>query len=507
MYQNHLKKLLFCLLIVSMSTRAQLISSKVLDSTTLKPIPYVTVLFNKSGVITNEEGRFAFNLKNNAHETDSLFISCIGFETLAKPLYQFKDSIIYLIPKTVELKEVVLTNKHYTAQEILEKAKENINKNYNFKFTKKKLFYRESNHQNFTKAGYTLKKSTIEALSKPFIDSLVQSIPKQNDYYTEVLCDLYGDFSKEQQKINLIKASELYDKNNEIGFTALEEKFNKILEKNVKPDSYFKIKSGWFGQKVSMDEMRGEEIDSTDASALNDKLDEEKNRKIAKKINFPNERKNSMTSLLAELFFQEKTPLNFIRKSKKYEFNMLAMTYLGDNAVYVIEFKPKGSADYKGTLYVNYDDFAIIRIDYENVKPLQSFSLLGISYKLFLSKGKMIFSKGAGQQYYLQYLESEKASRFGIRRPLKIIEKNKHVKGRRKQNELYLKIDMAMTIRNKNEIVVFDTDNISISDFEGFQEKNTVLPTYMPAYSADFWKGYNIIEPNQAIKNFTIVEE
>jgi len=186
---------------------------------------------------------------------------------------------------------------------------------------------------------------------------------------------------------------------------------------------------------------------------------------------------------------------------------MLDLTYLGNEAVYVIEFVPKGSADYKGTLYVNYEDYAIIRVDYENVKSVKNFKLLGISFNVFLSKGKMIFSKGNDNHYSLQYLERESASRFGIRRPLKIIEKNKNVRGRRKQNELFVKLDMAMSGRNKFEVVVFDTNDVTSSEFENFKETNTMLPTYMPAYSPEFWKGYNIIEPNQAIKDFTVITE
>tara|TARA_R110002073_G_scaffold279026_1_gene442784 strand:- start:14692 stop:16245 length:1554 start_codon:yes stop_codon:yes gene_type:complete len=496
----------FAALCSSFIVQSQVISAKVVDTTTQKPIPYVTIQFNKSGVITNGEGRFSFLPKEQIKATDSLIISCIGFGTVSKALNQFKDSIIYLTPKTIELKEVILTNKKYTAKELIEKVKENITKNYNFDLTKKRLFYRESNHQNFVKSNYTLKKSTIDALNKPFLDSVVQSIPKTNDYYTEVLCDLYGNYSSENQKIDLIKASELYDKNNEMGVAALEEKFNRIINENVKSDSYFKIKSGIFGQKLDMDEFKGEQIDSTDAAALKKKLDDEKKREAEKKENFAKYRRSSLTAKLDDLFFNEKSKLNFIQKSRKYNFQMRDLTYLGNDAVYVVAFEPKGAADYKGVLYINYDDFAILRVDYENVKNLKNFRLLGISYQRFLAKGKMIFAKGNDNRYNLQYLESEDASRFGIKRPLKIIEKNKHVKGRNKQNELYVKLDMAMINSDKHEVVVFDTQNTTEVTFADFKENNEMLPTYMPRYNPEFWKGYSIMEPNQAIKNFTIIE-
>jgi len=120
-----------------------------------------------------------------------------------------------------------------------------------------------------------------------------------------------------------------------------------------------------------------------------------------------------------------------------------------------------------------------------------------------LSRGKIIFSRGIDNVYSLRYFESESGNRVGIKRPLKIIELNKRVKGRNKQNELSGKVDLALTSIEKKEVVVFETSSISNPDFEAFKENNTILPTYMPNYDPQFWKGYNIIEPNTAIKEFT----
>lgn len=496
----------FLFIVSSLSITAQKISSKLIDSISNEPVPYANIIFKKGGTISNEEGKFTFLFGKNASQNDTLLISCIGFETIKKPLNQFKGNVIYMLPKTNELREVILDTKKYTAKEVIAKVKENITTNYNFDYTKKRVFFRESNHQNFIKSNYTLKKSTIAALNKPFLDSVINNLPKSNAYYTEVLCDLYGNFSKEKQKIDLIKASELYDKNNEVGFTAFEEKFERIINENVKKDSYFKVKSGLFGQKLDMEELRGSEVDSTDAASLKKQLDDEKKRELDRKKNFSKYRKNSISGMIENLFFQEKTKLNFIQKSGKYNFEITDFAYVGNDAAYVIKFAPKGAADYKGTLYVNMQDFAILRADYENVKNVKNFKLLGISFTIFRAGGKMIFAKGLDNRYNLQYLEKDDASRFGIKRPLKIIEKNKNVKGRRKQNELYVKLDMAMRNATKSELVFFDTNTITAATFDSFKEKNSMLPTYMPAYSPEFWKGHNIIEPNQAIKDFTVIE-
>ncbi|MBM1105456.1 carboxypeptidase-like regulatory domain-containing protein [Aurantibacter crassamenti] len=487
---------------------AQAISSKIIDSVTQKPIPYVTVQWaNKKGAITNEEGRFSILLEKNAKETDSLFISCLGYELIARPINTFDEKVIYLSPSAIELKEVLVSNKQYTADEIIDLVNDNIEKNYNFDLTKKRLFFRKSSFQRMLKNDFSLKKSTIEALNKKFLDSIIKTVPESNSYYTEVLGDLYGNYEDEKQKLNLIKASELYDKNMELDFEKVEKKFNEILKKNIKTDSYFKIKSGLFGTKVDTDEIFEEEVDSTDVAAVNEQLAKTKKNEEERKKNFTNYRRKALGEILNTLPITDDTDLNFLNKSGRYEFTLQDFVYLGEDAVYVIDFKPKRSEDYKGTLYINSDDFALIRVDYENVKPIKTFKLLGVSLNQYLSKGKIIFSKGNDNRYGLRYFESENGNRMGIDRPLKIIELNKVVKGRNKQNELSGNIDFAFRNIDKNEVVVFDTENISNSDFDAFEEKKDILPTYMPSYNAEFWSGYNIIEPNQAIKEFSATEE
>jgi hypothetical protein len=488
--------------------KGQILSSKVADAHTKEAIPYATIQLNKKGVITNEEGRFSFIMDEQTKATDTLFITCLGYEKLGKPLSYYKDSIIYLVPKAIELKSVIVSNQNLTAEEIIEKVRENIDTNYNFTLTKKRLFYRESEHQFFNKTDFEIKKSTISEFNKEFLDSVLQSVPKSSDYYSEVLCDLYGDLSKEKQKIKIIKASKLYDKNNEVGLTALEDRFNDIIKKNVKPDSYFKVKSGWFGGKVSMHDFLSEEevIDTTDAELLKTKLEDQKKKEADKKLDFAKYRRSSLTNIMQYLFFQEDTKLNFITKPNKYDYSLLDFTYLGDEAVYVLEFSPAGGADYKGKLYINSDNFAIIRADYENVKNIRNFRLLGISFQVFMSKGKSIFAKDSSGRYSLQYFESESGANFGIERPIKIVEKNKNVKGRRKQNELYLELDMGTRSINKKEVVIFEIDPITTSQFDALTEENNILPIYMAAYNPDFWKDFTIIEPNQAIKDFTVIE-
>jgi len=495
--------LFFLMLLISFFGHAQTLSSVIVDSATQKPIPYVTVQLKNKGVITNEEGRFSFQLDRDIQPTDSLFISCIGYASIAKPIDQFTETTIILSAKAIELNPVIVTNKNFTPEEIIELVEDSISKNYNLGLTKKRIFLRETYGNRILKTDYTLKKSTIEAFDKKFIDNLISQVPKSNTYYTEVLGDLYGGEDADEHKLDLIKASELYDKSLELDFEVLEEKFNTIIKENVKTDSYFKIKSGLFGTKIEGDELFEADVDSTDVAALNKKLEEEKKNKENRKKYFSNYKKRTLGNLYENLPIFEDTDYNVIFKPGRYKFTLDDFTYLGDAAVYVISFTPKRSEDYKGKLYINSEDFALIRMDFENVKPLRDFSLLGVSINEYLAKGKIIFTKGDDQKYHLSYYDITKGTRGGFKRPLKIIELNKVVKGRNKQNELSMKVDAAFGNTNRYELIVFDESAISSSQLTAFKEHNDVLPTYMPNYDPEFWKGYNIIEPNQAIKEFT----
>lgn len=485
---------------------AQYLNAIVLDSTNHKPVPYATVQLKEKGVITNEDGNFSFTLDNTIKETDSLIISCIGYKRIAKPLSQFKTAQILLAPMAIELKEVIVSNKNYTVDEIMDLVNDNLEKNYNNDLTKKRLFHRTSSIDRWTKSDFKVKKSSIAILNQQFLDSVIATVPKNNNYYSEIVADLYGNYTKESQKLNLLKASKLFDKSKELDAEKLEKKFNEILKDNVKPGSYFKIKSGLFGTKVDAEEVNEylkDEVDSTDVAAVNKQLEERKKNKEEEQKNYARYKRNGLAHILSNLPTQEDTDLNFVTKSRKYDFTLHEFTYVGKDAVYVLKFRPRGSADFEGTLYVNADDFALIQVDFTNVKPVKKFNLLGVSSNKYLSKGKIIFNKGIDGYYGLRYFESEIGTRIGLKRPLKIIEKNKIVKGRNKQNELSGHMDFVFTNIVKNELIVFESESISQATYDAFTENNTISPTYMPTYDPNFWKGYAIMEPNTAIKEFS----
>ena len=78
------------------------------------------------------------------------------------------------------------------------------------------------------------------------------------------------------------------------------------------------------------------------------------------------------------------------------------------------------------------------------------------------------------------------------------------MKGRNKQNQLKMDLNMTTEQYNKYQIVVFETLPLTQKEFENQIETANVLPVNLTQYDPKFWEGNTIIEPNTAIKNFKV---
>lgn len=475
---------------------SQDLTATIVDAQTDAPIPFATIVTGKhSGLITNESGVFTITQAQLKRIKDSIFISSMGYENVAlwKPS---GDLTIRLAPKTFELAEIFINANPLSAQEVIEKVKENLNTNYNIAPSKRKIFFRQSDLNLMDKVDFGFKKSTIKELNKELIDEIAASISRESWSYKEAVGDFYGDYRT--QKLYVDKAARLYDKTKDVSFEGLTENLERIFKENVKPDSYIKIRSGLIGTKLELDSITNE--NKEEAAVVQREVEKPKSS------SFQSSMKNRLSELYEQLFFKEGTALDILDKSNRYRFTHTDYTFIDDAAVYIITFEPKRRKDFKGVLYVNTEDFAVMRLEFQNVRPLKKFGLFGIRYRHSVFKGKMLFAKEASGGYGPRYIELEDGKTVGVDRPLNVIEKNKHVKGRRKQNELALHLDIGITNRTKYELVVFSSETITQGDFENTVENPKVEASYLTKYDPDFWKDHTIMEPNAAIQAFEVVE-
>ncbi len=481
------------LLLLSFNIKAQNFTAKVIDQQTETPVPFATVQWaENSGVITGEEGVFTIE-EVNKKEIDSIHVSSLGYEKRSIALSSFVGDTIRLIPETLELGSVFLTNKNLTAYEIIDKVKENLDKNYVTDLTQNRIFYRQSDASDFEHMNIGFKKSSIAEIDQHLIDSMMSVLPNSAVYYREALCDYYGKPGK--LKLNVIKAAELYDDRYDGSIEGVLNRMEGILKENVKERSYLKVKSGLlFGTKVQLDSLINLQDDS-------ESLKEEIEHNL--KGNFQRTVKYGVYKLNRELFYNDNSKLDILRKSRKYVFELQESSFFQGESVYVLSFSPKGKKDFRGIMYVNAQDFAIMRLDYENVRSLRNIRLLGLNYEESVFQGTFLFEKNTNNQYIPKYVKLEDGRRFGVKRPLKLKEKNKYVKGRRKQNEVALDIDFKNSNVITYEYFVFDNATIDTGTYQNIKENRQIKAVYLPTYDPGFWEGYAILAPHEAIRAFT----
>ena len=462
---------------------SQTLNVKVIDSITELPIAYSNVYFsNNTGLITDDSGNFEL-IKSQLSQNDSMYVSMIGYDKKSFFINNFNDSLIKLVESPIKLSDVVLTNKKLSSDEIISNVIKNIEMNYEKEFTENKIYLSRKSNSITEKFRIDKFKSTIPEINKGLIDSLLANLTKENNSGLETLAYYYKNFEDEVQKIKIIKSRETYNKEGEV-LESINKKMEEAFKNELKADSYFKIKSGIFGGDLDFEGL--EEIDSTNVESI--KKFEEK--EIKEKDDFANTQIRTINRLYNSLFFEKDSYLNFILKPNKYIFSEPKIDVLGNDLVYIIEAAPKGRGKYSGTLYINPDDYAIVRIDYKNIKTVYNLKLLGVFVNIYFRDGKMILSKYENEKYSLSYAKINFGRRIGFDRPIKLIEKNKNVKGRRKQNEISFRMDIVFDEKSTTELQVFESKKISKEKFENLKNKNEVMPEYLEEFTTNFWEEF-----------------
>ena len=480
-----LKKILITIILIGtcLKLSSQSINIKIIDSLSEQPIPYVNIYFtNKNGLISDEFGNFQL-IKSQLSFKDSIYISLMGYNKKAFLVNDFNDSIVKLTQTPIKLSDVFITNRELSSEEIISKVRENIDKNYEIGFSKNKIYLSRKANVVTEKFVIDKFKSTVPDINKSLLDSVLSNLSKENKSELQILSYYYGSYDGDNQKIKMIKARETYDKGGEV-LQSLNKKMGEAFKKELKPDSYFKIKSGIFGRDLEVDGL--EEVDSTNVESI--KKFEEK--ELKEKDDFANRQKSRIKNIYKFLFFVEKSPLNFILKPNKYIFSEPRINNLGNDLVYVIECSPKGRNKYSATLFINPYDFAVVRLDFKNIKPLFNIKLLGVFQNVYLREGKILLSKYENKKYNLSYLKINYGQKTGFDRPIKLIEKNKNVKGRRKQNEISFRMDFKIDRKIITELQVFESSEISKDTFQTIDDKNDVYPEYLEKFTTNFWEEF-----------------
>jgi hypothetical protein len=470
---------------------AQQISGKVLTISN-EPIPFATVQIGTNyGVITNEEGSFSIETEG-FKASDSVYISCLGFEKQGLQLHEFASKEYKLNELVNELHEVYLTNKPLSIDSIMYYVNRNLKSNYKNDLVSYDIFSRRTEYIVGKDADFEIDKSSgfkkkqLEAFNKDFDDlekSLLNNKAKQ---YTEFVGKL--DIKDvENSKLEIDKAIRLLDERNDQSVEKLAEKGQELILKHLDKDKVYTVKSGLF--KVS------------DSVSLN----ENENKKMEDTINSLKFIRNMVQKMVNNHGFSSKTILNFITDTKKYEYELKDITFIGSEMVYVIKYAPRrSSADFEGTFYVSHETFAILKADYKFAKgrigeKLNLKLLLGVKYIEQNKKGFVIYKKNKDGYYYPNYMTDQLDRYFYVDRPIKFKDNNSSEK-------VSFNFKVEGVFKEKNEILIMGEKDITTSEYNGIKEKRKIDYETLKAFNPEYWKDYNVLEPLKEMKEFKVID-
>lgn len=158
---------------VIFSQQVEYVIGKVIDSKTYESVPYAAILLknHQVGVFANAEGDFRI-INNPEFQSDSLIITCIGFNRLSvafKNLIAFKVNSILLIANIYGLGEVkvIAKRRKLSSENIISRAIRKIKNNY-----PKNPFNYVSYYRDYQKNGdnyLNLNEAIVQTLDNGFI--------------------------------------------------------------------------------------------------------------------------------------------------------------------------------------------------------------------------------------------------------------------------------------------------------------------------------------------------
>jgi CarboxypepD_reg-like domain len=480
----------FTLFILAISLNAQSFSAKIIDKSTMLPVPYAAVQTEQyRGVITNEEGVFNIDLKDNSIE--EITISSLGYKKDIFKIEQIKSNnyVIELEPSINELNTVYLSSSKPNADSIIARVVRNLSKNYRTENIQHKLFYRETSYMDFDNLDFEIKK-TSHVKKKKLLDAnnslkaMTDNIMSSNFvHFTDFIGEL-SVMNKDSSKLLVEKATQIINAKKDFSLKNIQEKAQNIVLKYLDTTLTYKLKSGLFKVEDSL-------------SLANE--DEPKDKKLEFKIK---DLKSDANKMLNDTRTNPQSLLRKILDADNYSYSLQNVTFYNDEMIYAIHFKPKrAKAKYAGTLHVAHDSYGVLKADYSFSKGKRGSKLnlrliLGVKYIEKISSGTIIFKKNENNWYEPRYIKHEEGHYFYISRPLKFIE-NSSVR-----NKTLFNFKIEGVARHKEELLLTSTTAIANAEFNIIKEEKIVPYQKQRKYDAKVWANNEILTPTEELKTF-----
>ncbi|QKX04832.1 hypothetical protein HN014_07855 [Aquimarina sp. TRL1] len=419
---------------------SQTIRSKIIDGKTKLPIPFATITTKdqKEGTISNDDGTFTLSLPANYGMNASIHIASLGYITSKRKIKEI-PGVISLFPETIALESVFISDKKLTADEIISKTKNKLSSNYSKNQTTTSLIHiKTAEKTTINNLRIRLKQSSISEIDQNYIDSLISSYPKTLKYYNTATGTYLSSLYK--SKLVLNTGTETYNKEAHKKAARIFRDFSETLKRSMLSNSKLKTKSGLISTTQHIDSI----IRQNDYS-------------FHEKCKYAIRRSFSY-DLVREGYY-----LDILSKSRRYVFQRLQDTTIHTIPLYQIQFSPGRKGKFKGTLFINPSDYAIVKFNFENTKPLFKTNFLGYMDQENIYKGFTQFHKTADGVYHLQHGSLIFGKITGINKNLHLIEKNK--KAIQKGQKIKLNVHSLISSLSSFEITISDKEPIQETFF------------------------------------------
>lgn len=464
--------------------------SFVFDTDTKNPIVFASIYTTQNtGVISNAEGAFKINV-DNLSQSDSLFISSLGYETRAVSATQLKTlDTIFLKEQKEMLSDVVVSANKLSANQIVQRFLDSLEKRHHIGLTKFKTFKRTHHKLNPLAFNFDLKKATSFSRTqrKTFnekAEKYFKNIKNQySNTYQDVLYNSY--YSIDSTGMDYIKGTKLVNVKRDNSTENIQKNIFKELLTVLDTPSTFKVKSGLFPID---DSLSTEEFIRVKDSLKKDTLQ----NKYSKS-------RDALKSLTQNL-----NKIEIFNEPDHYKFTLEDTNIFDGEVVYQIRFEPDHrKAIYKGSAYINAEDFGLMRLDYqlidgEKEQGLNMKLLLGLEYKIDQSEYQMIYQRQQNGKYFPKYYRFKKYQYVYLDRNLKFKE---NTDDRRNRIKLKLNLHIENSDLKQTEYLFMNPEAFTIES-NAFNPEDYVYLEKIERYDPKIWEEFDIIQATEGIKNY-----
>ena len=495
MRKNHITLnfyLAICLFFISAASFSQTLSGTVIDQETQETIPFATIQIGENyGVITNDEGVFSISTERFT-PNDSLVFSSLGYDRKAIAIKDYTGENVYLDSNVDSLDEVYIISKDLDPLIIMQKVNENISENHPQQTAKLTIYQRNKDNNKTQNSDISIKKANF--INKQTLRNVNIELNKLSENSKEessnIYYDTYFEIYKNDQdslKLDIKKGTKLINLERNTSSENVPNKAFEIIAEKLETDNTFKMRSGIIPMQDSV-------------NLKNQFSKRNKNDSISLYS-----RNWKASEVLRKFNFEKETDLTFVTNYKKYDYTIAkAFNYNGE-LVYVLNFKPKrSSANYSGEIYISAENYAVLKAKYqyapgETGQKMNLKLLLGIKYEELDREVLIIFNKLQTGTYGIKYIKTNTKQYYYLNRSFTFIENTKNRKDRMK---LKLELMTEGFANNEIELLVINNEIIPKKTFDQFKQEKYVTIQTIEEYDPAIWSNYNIIAPNQAIKDF-----